>query len=164
MKMFKDFLERYKAAGFTRVPFMRPKTTEDGNSDGEEEEDEEAVIMPRRSQRPRLLTTDSGQYLECFCYEKTFWLIFKYNFLKKYILDQHIFHLFKLLLLNIEQSNEPQSTAGDNPGEEDGVAIEEGGGARSGEENATEYEDEAILLPRRSKRLRRLRTDSGKLL
>ncbi len=83
--MFKDFLERYKAAGFTRVPFMRPKTTEDGNSDGEE--DEEAVIMPRRSQRPRFLTTDSGQYLVYFCNEKTFCLIFKFNFLNKYILD-----------------------------------------------------------------------------
>jgi len=68
--MLREFLERFKAAGQTRVPFIRPKTTaEDGESEEEDESSEEedkAVMMPRRSKRPRLLSTDDGKCLNEF--------------------------------------------------------------------------------------------------
>jgi len=74
MKMFKDFLERFKAAGLTRVPFMRPKTEGDGDSYEEEdasEDDDEAVIRVRRSKRLRVLRADRS-FLNFFIVKKSF--------------------------------------------------------------------------------------------
>jgi len=52
--MLREFLERFDAAGQTRVPFIGPKRTEDDESS---EEEDEAVMMPRSSKKPRLLST-----------------------------------------------------------------------------------------------------------
>ncbi len=61
--MLKEFLERFNAAGQTRVPFIRPKTAEDDESS---EEEDEAVMMPRSSKKPRILSTDDGKCLDEF--------------------------------------------------------------------------------------------------